>query len=310
MTNHHSATRPLPLDAESLASVLESFPDALAVTTTTGDIVYLNAAAKRLLGTSLNEARGRPLAEYLTLLDGATHQPVAAPLTRCLARSEIERRDYGYDLVRRRDGSELPVEDRCTVLRGANGEAAGLLLVLRDATALRELARAASHDSLTHLVNRAEFERRLARLLGCMRPGEAHALLYMDLDHFKAINVSHGHAAGDSVLRQVADRLGSLIRERDTLARLGGDEFVLLSRALSARARPGPGAPYAGGDRGAPLHLAGLILPVGREHRRGRDRAAARRSLWRDHRRRSSLLRRQATRRWDAAATAAGAFAS
>lgn len=228
MTNHHSADAFHPFDAEWLASVLESLPDALVVTTLTGEVAYLNTAAKRLLGTGLNEARGRPLAACLTLLDGTTRMPLSAPLTRCLARSESERYDEEYDLVRRRDGTEVPVEDRCTVLRGPHGEAAGLVLVLRDATSLRELARAASHDPLTRLINRAEFERRLQRLLARMRPGEAHALLYIDLDHFKAINDSHGHAAGDSVLRQVAECFAALVRERDTLARLGGDEFALL----------------------------------------------------------------------------------
>lgn len=229
MTNRHSADAFRPLDAEWLASVLESLPDALIITTLTGEVVYLNTAAKRLLGTGLNEARGRPLAECLTLLDGTTRTPVSAPLTRFLARSNSLPRDDGaYDLVRQRDGTEVPVEDHCTVLRGRHGEAAGLVLVLRDATSLRALVHAASHDPLTCLVNRAEFERRLQRLLARMRPGEAHALLYIDLDHFKAINDSHGHAAGDSVLRQVAECFAAMVRERDTLARLGGDEFVVL----------------------------------------------------------------------------------
>lgn len=87
----------------------------------------------------------------------------------------------------------------------------------------------ASHDALTGLINRREFERRLERLLqSAQQQGREHALCYMDLDQFKVINDSCGHAAGDELLRQLALLLKSNLRERDTLARLGGDEFALL----------------------------------------------------------------------------------
>jgi diguanylate cyclase (GGDEF)-like protein len=87
----------------------------------------------------------------------------------------------------------------------------------------------ASHDALTGLINRREFEQRLERtLLSALQQGREHALCYMDLDQFKVINDSCGHAAGDELLRQLALLLKANLRERDTLARLGGDEFALL----------------------------------------------------------------------------------
>jgi len=87
----------------------------------------------------------------------------------------------------------------------------------------------ASHDALTGLINRREFEQRLERTLpSALQQGREHALCYMDLDQFKVINDSCGHAAGDELLRQLALLLKANLRERDTLARLGGDEFVLL----------------------------------------------------------------------------------
>ncbi len=87
----------------------------------------------------------------------------------------------------------------------------------------------ASHDALTGLINRREFEQRLERtLLSAQQQGREHALCYMDLDQFKVINDSCGHAAGDELLRQLALLLKGNLRERDTLARLGGDEFALL----------------------------------------------------------------------------------
>ena len=87
----------------------------------------------------------------------------------------------------------------------------------------------ASHDALTGLINRREFEQRLARArLSALQQGREHALCYMDLDQFKVINDSCGHAAGDELLLQLALLLKHNLRERDTLARLGGDEFALL----------------------------------------------------------------------------------
>ncbi len=87
----------------------------------------------------------------------------------------------------------------------------------------------ASHDTLTGLINRREFEQRLERaLLSALQQDREHVLCYMDLDQFKVINDSCGHVAGDELLRQLALLLKSHLRERDVLARLGGDEFALL----------------------------------------------------------------------------------
>jgi diguanylate cyclase (GGDEF)-like protein len=87
----------------------------------------------------------------------------------------------------------------------------------------------ASHDMLTGLINRREFERRLDHALAsALQQGREHVLCYMDLDQFKVINDTCGHAAGDELLRQLALLLKGNLRERDTLARLGGDEFALL----------------------------------------------------------------------------------
>ncbi len=87
----------------------------------------------------------------------------------------------------------------------------------------------ASHDALTGLINRREFEQRLERTLqSALQQDRAHALCYMDLDQFKVINDTCGHAAGDELLRQLTLLLKGNLRESDTLARLGGDEFALL----------------------------------------------------------------------------------
>jgi diguanylate cyclase (GGDEF)-like protein len=87
----------------------------------------------------------------------------------------------------------------------------------------------ASHDSLTGLINRATFEKRLEHCVeACFSSGRKFVLVYLDLDKFKPINDSHGHQAGDEVLRVVAKRLKHLVRSSDLAARLGGDEFAII----------------------------------------------------------------------------------
>src|SRR6185503_17100982 len=90
----------------------------------------------------------------------------------------------------------------------------------------QELERKALYDSLTQLANRSLFHNRLEHALHSRRPGVC--VLLLDIDEFKAVNDSHGHHAGDELLRAVAERLRGCLREGDTAARLGGDEFALL----------------------------------------------------------------------------------
>jgi diguanylate cyclase (GGDEF)-like protein len=93
----------------------------------------------------------------------------------------------------------------------------------------RQMSYQASHDALTGLVNRREFERRLQEALDAARSGPAtHILCYLDLDRFKVVNDSCGHVAGDNMLREVAGLLKDAVRDSDTVARIGGDEFAML----------------------------------------------------------------------------------
>jgi diguanylate cyclase (GGDEF)-like protein len=114
--------------------------------------------------------------------------------------------------------------------RGATIGSAWTVHDVREERQLRHhLSLQARHDALTGLVNRPEFERRLERaVVNATRGGGEHALCFLDLDRFKAINDRFGHAAGDALLSDLAGLLLSRIRGRDTLARIGGDEFALL----------------------------------------------------------------------------------
>jgi diguanylate cyclase (GGDEF)-like protein len=136
-------------------------------------------------------------------------------------------------LLLRHDGTEVPITQSAAPIRARSGEISGVVLVLHDVSRERQyvakLSYQASHDSLTGLINRGEFERRLGLALNsAAQLGRHHALMYLDLDQFKVVNDTCGHAAGDQLMRQVSAVLQRRLREGDTLARLGGDEFGVL----------------------------------------------------------------------------------
>ena len=144
--------------------------------------------------------------------------------------------------IRWPDGSVRHLRSTARVSRDPRGHALRMVGVSWDVTAQRrargEINWRASHDPLTGLINRAEFETELRGLLARSRDaGAEHALLFIDLDQFKQVNDACGHSAGDQLLQQVARLLLDSVRARDTVARLGGDEFaVLLSDCGSAHA--------------------------------------------------------------------------
>ncbi len=129
--------------------------------------------------------------------------------------------------------------------------------------AQQQVAHLARHDALTGLCNRAELRQRMAQHLPRTQRGEALAVLMLDLDRFKAVNDSLGHAAGDGLLQQVADRLRRCVRESDTIARLGGDEFALLQ---AGTAQPAGATALAGrviDALGQPFELDGQQASIG-----------------------------------------------
>lgn len=134
---------------------------------------------------------------------------------------------------KRKDGSFYWDRTSITGIKNDKGEITHFISLQDDVTHEYELSKQlnyqASHDSLTGLVNRHEFERRIERLLSNIaNETSQHAMSFMDLDQFKVVNDTCGHAAGDELLRQVSHILQTEVRKRDTLARLGGDEFGVL----------------------------------------------------------------------------------
>jgi diguanylate cyclase (GGDEF)-like protein/PAS domain S-box-containing protein len=219
-------------DNDQARATLESIGDAVITTDATSIITYLNPVAERLTGWTAEDARGQSLDTVLPLISEASRQPVPNTAARCLEEGRSIDLEDGV-LLLRRDGTEVPIGDSAAPVRDSAGGMTGVVLVIQDESEKRRvghrLSFEATHDALTGLINRREFERRLTRVVVGLAevPGE-HVLLCLDLDRFKTVNDSCGHDAGDDLLRRLGPLLSGHLRKRDTLARLGGDEFGVL----------------------------------------------------------------------------------
>ena len=223
---------------ELLRITLQSIGDAVITTDAQGSVVWLNPVAEQLTGWAAQEARGRPLSQVFRTVSEETREPAPDPVASCLHVKQGVSRSRPTLLISR-EGEELGIEESASAILGDAGELRAVVLVFRDVTEQRrlsgEMIYRATHDALTGLVNRSEFETRLRRLLQKSREDRGeHALLYIDLDQFKLVNDTCGHAVADQLLQEIAKRFAQIIRARDTLARLGGDEFGIILEYCSA----------------------------------------------------------------------------
>jgi len=219
-------------EKERAQVTLQSIGEAVITTDPTGVVDFMNPVAEHLTGWRAEKAHGRHLNEIFALVSEADGSPLPDPIARAL-------RDHDESeaaaMMVRSDGASVAVIENAAAIRDSGGHFTGAALIVRDVSRernlLREMAFQASHDPLTRLINRRQFERELAAVVeDALSAGSQHALMYIDLDQFKAINDSCGHIGGDQLLKQVASHLGECIRRLDLLARLGGDEFGVLLR--------------------------------------------------------------------------------
>jgi diguanylate cyclase (GGDEF)-like protein/PAS domain S-box-containing protein len=210
-------------------AALRGLPEGVVGTDAAGRILFFNAAAEELTGWKAQDALGEPLHAVYRVIDEHSRNPL----------DYIAQPPQAADSVRvavrliRRDGQETSVHDAFSEVRNKGGGRSGYTVVFHDVSQLRALSQQltwqASHDPLTGLVNRRELESRLAQLLDASHAqGREHVLLYIDMDNFKTVNDSCGHAAGDELLRSLTALMGTKIRGSDILARVGGDEFAAL----------------------------------------------------------------------------------
>lgn len=235
-TERHKVEAKLKEQKERAQVTLASIGDGVITTNLLGEVDFMNAVAEELCGIKFEDAKGRLLEQVTHLLDEETKTTIDNPVDQALSENgplylnnniELQNlsnmRLYSIELV------VSPIFDNQNVPMGA-------VLVMHDTTELRSMAQQlsyyAEHDSLTGLINRREFEKRLIDAIETVKHGiSEYALFYMDLDQFKIINDTCGHLAGDDLLLKVTQLFANCVRETDTLARLGGDEFGVLLEA-------------------------------------------------------------------------------
>lgn len=211
---------------------LNSISDAVLCTDVEGRINYLNVAGEKLTGWSREEALGHPASDVLSIVNAVSRQPQRSPVELVLRSDEAMGLDANTILVRR-DGSEIAIEDSASPIHDWNGHLAGVIIVFHDVTDSRmmaaKMAHMAQHDFLTGLPNRLLLSDRIAQAIKfATRHRTRLAVMFLDLDKFKEVNDSYGHAIGDALLRSVTQRLTNCVRQSDTVSRQGGDEFVIL----------------------------------------------------------------------------------
>jgi diguanylate cyclase (GGDEF)-like protein/PAS domain S-box-containing protein len=219
-------------EKERALVTLNCIADAVICTDLSGNISFLNPIAEKMTGWPLVEAKGRPLAETLKIMDATTHITTPNPMAKAVAQDRSGVLPANCILVSR-DGHEIFIEDSVAPIHDRGGLVDGSVLVFRDVTEARALgarvAHLAEHDALTGLPNRLLLNDRLDQAIAMAHRNAATlAVLFMDLDGFKHINDSLGHSAGDKLLQSIAKRLLLCVRGPDTISRQGGDEFLVV----------------------------------------------------------------------------------
>jgi diguanylate cyclase (GGDEF)-like protein/PAS domain S-box-containing protein len=216
-----------------LAAVVQSSDDAMVSMTPDGVIQTWNPGAERLLGHPESQILLQPAH---TLMPSDSQELLTAALQKIRSGERAQPYDTRWC---RADGTLVDVSVTVCAIQNTEGELIGFSAVARDITAQveaqRKLERLAHFDALTGLANRAEAIARLdVALTNPRNPGPHLGLLFCDIDHFKTINDTWGHAAGDDVLTTLAQRIRDCVRQGDTVGRTGGDEMLVLLPGLDS----------------------------------------------------------------------------
>lgn len=221
------------LSFEGIAHItLGTIGDGVLVVDLDGRLIYLNKMAEKLTGWASEDALGRKVEDVFYVINGESRRRVESPSQRAIREGQTVELALGSILVRA-DGTDMAIEDSAVPVRNHENQIAGAVVVFHDArqsgTVMQEMNHRARHDFLTGLPNRLLMNERLTHAIGmAKRRQKQMALLFLDLDDFKMINDTLGHAIGDQLLRELADDIVNCVRFTDTVSRHGGDEFVIL----------------------------------------------------------------------------------
>lgn len=243
-------------------ALLDETTDFVSITDGDGHAIYVNRALCELIGIAPDPPYDVDLVSLLSPLSRERFESEA------LATLDAKGVWRGEFTLQRSGGLDLPVSQVLVAHRDAYGRLQRISAISRDVTEQRDLtdllAHRALHDSLTGLPNRRLLYDRLDLALArSVRTGSSLAVLFMDLDGFKAVNDTHGHACGDTLLVAVADRLTARMRVVDTLARVGGDEFVLLCESVGSEDDAVDIADRLIAAVAQPIDLDGVTVTVG-----------------------------------------------
>lgn len=257
---YRSSKRQLDAVQRRYEAIVESSHDAIISKSLDGRVLSWNTGAEVIFGWTADEMIGQPLIRLFPpdLLDEEVH------ILQRLQRGESVE---AFDTRRlRKDGSTVAISVSISPVRDGHGQLVAASKIARDITRQKmleeQIRTLAFTDALTRLPNRRLLMDRLERAQqNGQRQAEWGALLFIDLDHFKPVNDTHGHEVGDQMLIAVSRRLQSAVREADTVARLGGDEFVVLCERL--------GADEIQALRGAQMVRDKILLALAQPHQIG-----------------------------------------
>ncbi len=218
-------------EKEKLQSILRSIGNGVIATDEKGQVTYLNPLAEKLTGWPTEKATGRSVSEVFRILVEASREVAENPALEALRLNSVVAPRKSMLLVSR-NGSEIGIDETAAPILVEDGRIAGAVIAFHDISASQHLLWHAGHDALTGLLNRVLLHDRLIHSMASVkRQGNLLAVMFIDLDGFKGVNDQLGHAAGDMMLKEVAQRLKNAVRAEDTVARLGGDEFIVLQEA-------------------------------------------------------------------------------
>jgi diguanylate cyclase (GGDEF)-like protein/PAS domain S-box-containing protein len=254
------------VEGERALVTLNSIGDAVLCTDVSGNVTYLNLVAETMTGWGREEATGRPLAEVFRIIDRTTRKPTRDPLEMAVAQNRTVGLG-GNCLLIRRDEFESAIEDSAAPIHDRAGRVIGAVIVFHDVSAAQaltlQMVHAAQHDVVTNLPNRLLLNDRISQSISlARRQRKSVAVIFLDLDHFKYVNDSLGHAVGDQLLKSVSKRFVSSLRNSDTASRQGGDEFIIPLSEISHAAEAATSAAKILQSLDAPHFIKGQDLHV------------------------------------------------